>query len=552
MALQIRRGTEAERTAGGGVVFAEGELIYVTDTDALYIGDGSTAGGVLLASDALADISAMLTANTIDDQLELEKDLILNGNDITGTGNIDITGNINATGNIVAGGNIDIGDAPGDTVTITAQVDSSITPETDTAYDLGTMSKRWRNVYANGATIDGQIDAVAINADVVADNSTVMVDVSANTLTGDLTGNVTGNLTGNVTGDVTGNVTGNTTGYHTGDVKGSVFGDDSTPIVDAVNNTLNGTLTGTVYGNIKATNGENVVVAGIDAATSTFGGIVTGSVLGNVTGDVTGNLTGNTTGYHTGDVKGSVFADGSTLLVDAVAGAIPGENITGSITATFTGDLTGNVTGDLTGDIITNNIDSADSSAITVVPPMIFNTSIVADQDFTLGGPNGVRITNEKIDAFSYISPSKLTINSICADENDYTQTIDITSNVKFANDVEIEGSIAAFGDRAISAQYRTQLGETGTLIGILRYDGDPYDDAELQDFNNYTIETQITNEVANFGVPVQFPVVADDSARSTLVPTPAKGMVILMEAGTAPAATNQLQYFNGSNWVNV
>jgi len=74
MALQIRRGTEAERTAGGGVVFAEGELIYVTDTDALYIGDGSTAGGVLLASDALADISAMLTANTIDDQLELEKE----------------------------------------------------------------------------------------------------------------------------------------------------------------------------------------------------------------------------------------------------------------------------------------------------------------------------------------------------------------------------------------------------------------------------------------------------------------------------------------------
>ena len=35
MALQIRRGTDAERTAGGGVIFAEGELIYVTTTDAL-------------------------------------------------------------------------------------------------------------------------------------------------------------------------------------------------------------------------------------------------------------------------------------------------------------------------------------------------------------------------------------------------------------------------------------------------------------------------------------------------------------------------------------
>lgn len=41
--LQLRRGTEAERS---GVTFAEGELVYVTDTDELWIGDGSTAGGI--------------------------------------------------------------------------------------------------------------------------------------------------------------------------------------------------------------------------------------------------------------------------------------------------------------------------------------------------------------------------------------------------------------------------------------------------------------------------------------------------------------------------
>lgn len=45
MAFQLRRGTEAERTAAGFVP-AEAELIYVTDTGRLYVGDGSTPGGI--------------------------------------------------------------------------------------------------------------------------------------------------------------------------------------------------------------------------------------------------------------------------------------------------------------------------------------------------------------------------------------------------------------------------------------------------------------------------------------------------------------------------
>ena len=43
MALQFRRGTNADRTS---ITPAQGEPLYTTDTKALYIGDGSTAGGV--------------------------------------------------------------------------------------------------------------------------------------------------------------------------------------------------------------------------------------------------------------------------------------------------------------------------------------------------------------------------------------------------------------------------------------------------------------------------------------------------------------------------
>lgn len=46
MALQLRRGTDAERQT---ITFAEGELVYTTDTKELYIGDGNTLGGVLVS-----------------------------------------------------------------------------------------------------------------------------------------------------------------------------------------------------------------------------------------------------------------------------------------------------------------------------------------------------------------------------------------------------------------------------------------------------------------------------------------------------------------------
>jgi len=52
MALQLRRGTDAERSA---VTFADGELVYTTDTKKLYVGDGATAGGNSITSPTTLD-----------------------------------------------------------------------------------------------------------------------------------------------------------------------------------------------------------------------------------------------------------------------------------------------------------------------------------------------------------------------------------------------------------------------------------------------------------------------------------------------------------------
>ena len=46
MALQIRRGTDAQRQT---IRFNSGELVYTTDYKDLFVGDGSTNGGVRIA-----------------------------------------------------------------------------------------------------------------------------------------------------------------------------------------------------------------------------------------------------------------------------------------------------------------------------------------------------------------------------------------------------------------------------------------------------------------------------------------------------------------------
>ena len=58
MALRLRRGTDAERLT---ITPLEGELIYTTDTEKLFIGDGTTAGGNPVDTDSITDQLSDLT-----------------------------------------------------------------------------------------------------------------------------------------------------------------------------------------------------------------------------------------------------------------------------------------------------------------------------------------------------------------------------------------------------------------------------------------------------------------------------------------------------------
>jgi hypothetical protein len=78
--------------------------------------------------------------------------------DISGS-NLQLSGDANISGDINLGGNITIGDASSDTVNLGAEVVSNVIPAANNAYDLGSSTKRWDNIYAN------DIDATSVSGD---------------------------------------------------------------------------------------------------------------------------------------------------------------------------------------------------------------------------------------------------------------------------------------------------------------------------------------------------------------------------------------------------
>jgi hypothetical protein len=80
---------------------------------------------------------------------------------ITTTGNVSVGGNLTVTGTTTFnGGTLTLGDAASDNVVFGADVNSSIIPNTDDTYDLGSVTQQWQNLYVDGTAY---VDAINFN-----------------------------------------------------------------------------------------------------------------------------------------------------------------------------------------------------------------------------------------------------------------------------------------------------------------------------------------------------------------------------------------------------
>ena len=80
---------------------------------------------------------------------------------ITTTGNVSVGGNLTVTGTTTFnGGTLTLGDAADDNVVFGADVNSNIIPNTDNAYDLGSSSQEWKDLYLDGTAY---LDSISLN-----------------------------------------------------------------------------------------------------------------------------------------------------------------------------------------------------------------------------------------------------------------------------------------------------------------------------------------------------------------------------------------------------
>ena len=222
MALRLRRGTDAERVTSD---ITQGEIVAVFDldptkTNKVYLGDGSTPGGILVGPTTLLEESAP----------RLGGDLDLYGNDIIGTGNININGTITATGSINLGNGVE------DSINVGGLISSSLNPALDDSYSLGSSSKQWANIWATQVNVD---TTLAVGSYIIKlstgaeDSNLVLWDAETDTLSAK---SIIGNLVG------------------------SVFADDSIKLVDGVRGSLHTASMTIVDNTISTTDITNIAI----------------------------------------------------------------------------------------------------------------------------------------------------------------------------------------------------------------------------------------------------------------------------------------------------
>ena len=94
-----------------------------------------------------------ISGNTIE-TLSLDADIEAASGEINLNSNVNIDGSLDVTGNVTIGGNITIGDEATDTIQIVAGIDSDIRPKVGSTYNLGSVTKTWKNLYVNEINVD--------------------------------------------------------------------------------------------------------------------------------------------------------------------------------------------------------------------------------------------------------------------------------------------------------------------------------------------------------------------------------------------------------------
>jgi len=138
-------GTQGLDVLQGPVTINSGNLTVGFDAS---VGGNTTCGGTLYvdSTTTLNNTLSVAGSSTLN-SLAVTNNATVGGT-LTVTGNTTMNGTLTLAGGISLNGNVDIGNQTTDTLTILARVDSSVLPNADNTYNLGSSSLRWNELYA--------------------------------------------------------------------------------------------------------------------------------------------------------------------------------------------------------------------------------------------------------------------------------------------------------------------------------------------------------------------------------------------------------------------
>jgi hypothetical protein len=339
---------------------------------------------------------------------------------------------------------------------------------------------------------------------------------------------------------------------------------------DSVAHALNITVAGDYDAVVMDTNPQ--LGGNLSLNNHNIGGIGNISIAGNITANA-GGTTVNTTitvAVNSGGTSSSSFtvASGTGILTNATF-LSPPSNVTGQ-TLTVTG-VVGNVV--------------SFTPAVSFTPNMILPYS-VSFTNVTGGGGSGGNITATTITATTGLG-ANLSLNGYNLTGTG-TVSLNVTSNFQtraLYDGVSSKGYYSTTVNRgSFSSPTAVNAGDelgglivkgysnssTSAIAGIISFIVDPTaviaggnyiksivaiaaaTDTSQDISNTFTLDSAgvATSNAFVASKYTQLAVYANDAARTSAIPTPAKGMMVFMSSGTLPAVTNKAVIYNGSAWA--
>jgi hypothetical protein len=114
----------------------------------------------------------------------------------TVTGTLGVSSDVSVGGNLTVAGNTTLGDAATDIVVFTARVGSHVVPSANNAYDLGSSSLRWANLYAYNGQVSNDLtvsNTLSVGNGIVVSTGGITVGGGGATILG--SSSITGDLT---------------------------------------------------------------------------------------------------------------------------------------------------------------------------------------------------------------------------------------------------------------------------------------------------------------------------------------------------------------------